>query len=235
MPTNDTIHYVHTNLYSDKAKEIMDSVFGQLSDGWGENNPRNDRYWRFGRVERAENGELLIAINQIGSKSSYGGRFIENGFIVYKNGFFGLMSDDDIRQWMARLVKKTATMELRDNDIKGGWKRDNDRVCCYLDRRSGVTISDAYLVYEHLLGRNYSNKYTFGHLEEILGKAKSEAEIAMEKARRAAEAELRDKVTELQNECKAKIEQLTKQMNEELATKIAALKAEYEPKVKEIA
>ena len=30
-------------------------------------------------------------------------------------------------------------------------------------------------------------------------------------------------------------EQLTKQMNEELATKIAALKAEYEPKVKEIA
>ena len=34
MPTNDTIHYVHTNLYSDKAKEVMDSVFGQLFDGF---------------------------------------------------------------------------------------------------------------------------------------------------------------------------------------------------------
>ena len=186
MNDTDKLHYVHTNLYSVKAKEVMDSVFGQLSDGWGENNPRNDRYWRFARCRTAEDGEVLIEVDMIGSKTSYCGHFTCNGFHCYSNGHFGMMSDDDIRQWMARLVKKTATMELRDNDIKGGWKRDNDRVCNYLDRRSGVTIADAYLVYEHLLGRNYSNKYTFGHLEEILGKPKSEAEISMEKARRSS-------------------------------------------------
>ena len=37
--TTKNVRIIHTNLFTDKAFEACDSVLGQLSDGWGENNP----------------------------------------------------------------------------------------------------------------------------------------------------------------------------------------------------
>ena len=34
---------IHTGLYSNVVKEIISSVIGSLSDGWGENNTANDK------------------------------------------------------------------------------------------------------------------------------------------------------------------------------------------------
>ncbi len=35
MMNEEYSRIVHTNLFSEKAKEVLDSVLGQLSDGWG--------------------------------------------------------------------------------------------------------------------------------------------------------------------------------------------------------
>ena len=221
MNDTDKLHYIHTGLYSAKAKEIMSSVFGQLSDGWGENNPRNDRYWKFARVKTDETGEVLIEVETCGS-TLYCGKYIENGFHVFRDCHFGMMSDDEIKQWMARLVKKTAQMELRDNKgTSGTWKRDNENKCVYLghyDEQYGpvVTFANAYLVYEHLLGRNYASKYTTGCLDEVLGTPRTETEIAIVKAKIAAKEATEEKIKALRAERDAKIEALNKEYDEKI-------------------
>ena len=42
MIIQDDDRIVHTGMFSKKAKEVIDSVFGQMSDGAWENNPYYD-------------------------------------------------------------------------------------------------------------------------------------------------------------------------------------------------
>ena len=64
---------IKTGLWSVKAKEVLSSVLGQLSDGWGENNPRNDRYWKFAEVKQLADGEVVIEVSKSsGSSEGYG-------------------------------------------------------------------------------------------------------------------------------------------------------------------
>ena len=73
----------------------------------------------------------------------------------YSSGFKG-KSDDEIRKFVANKVKQIAKMYIE--DYKGSvkdlaWDRNCTAECEYLNYHAGVTIQDAYRVYDKLLGR----------------------------------------------------------------------------------
>ena len=171
---------IHTNLYTNKASEILDSVLGQLSDGWGENNSGNDGYWMFARINRANNGEVLITISD---------DFYKSSFSSYRsstyNKFKG-MSEDAIRRKFAYWIKKTTKMDIDDNKLEPWNRHSVTSKLCYLGRHDDVTIAEAYVVYEILLGRNVGiTKYDVASIAAVQGSPRSEEEIKLFKTKMA--------------------------------------------------
>ena len=168
---------IKTPLWSTKAKEVLDSVLGQLSDGWGENNPRNDRYWKFANVLREADGRVVIVVDKrSGEGEGYNRnyRWVENAFAS--------MSDQDVLEFFARMVKKTAKMELKDQNIANGWKRDNiDLKTSYLNYYEDISIAEVYCIYEMLLNRPVGlTKYGVRVINSAVGVQRSPEETANE-------------------------------------------------------
>lgn len=167
---------VKTPFFSKIAEEIISSVFGQLSDGWGENNSRNDRWWRFAKVCREPNGQVAISVSEESAAPGYGR--------PVQNGFYG-MTDAEILKKIASWIKKTARMELDDNGVDDGWKRSNeDFETVYLNCYEDISIAHAYLVYDVLNGRDPAGKFTVRIYDSVFGKPKTEEETQAEQSRR---------------------------------------------------
>ena len=129
---------VSTGLNDKKAEDVLESVIGQMSDGIWENTSQMNRYWNYADIVE-ENGELFIKVDT------------ED----YSSGFKG-KTDDEVRRFFANKVKQIAKIYIDDyrhnnNNLK--WDRNCTEKCEYLDYNSGVTIQDAYRVYDKLLGR----------------------------------------------------------------------------------
>ena len=129
---------VPTGLSDAKAKDILNSVIGQMSDGIWENTSQMNRYWQYADIVE-QNGELFIKVD----RNSYG------------SGFYG-KSDEEVRKFFANKVKQIAKEFINDYhydipDLK--WDRNCTVECSYLDYNSGATIQDGYRVYDKLLGR----------------------------------------------------------------------------------
>lgn len=212
MIAQDNDRIIHTGMYSLKAKEVLSSVFGQLSDGWGENNPRNDRWWKFGDVMQEVDGEVTIHISTKTGEREYHGKWIENGFTG--------MSDTDVKQWMARMVKKTIQMELKDESIANRWRRDNiDFKTCYLSYNETITVAEVYCIYELLLERNVGiTKYDVSVIVSVQGSKRQPEEIEAETKKREAvkivETDYVAQVKALNEEEKKLVDELNAKINE---------------------
>lgn len=68
---------VNTGLAGPKALAIIDSIFGQLSDGYWENSPRMGSYWHFMCSDVREDGTVDICVSQE-SGQMYCQRWIAN-------------------------------------------------------------------------------------------------------------------------------------------------------------
>lgn len=201
--TNSNERIIRTGMFSPKAYEVISSVLGQLSDGWGENKPMYDKYWMFARVRQDEDGEVIIAVKRE-NYTRYCDRYIDNGFAH--------MDDEGIKSYFARLIKKTARMEMSDcgQNSTSGWNRNNTRMeTVYLNYHEKITIAEVYAIYEKLLGRRTAGKYSSSLIESAISHKKTEAEIKYE----------------------ADLAALNKAEAEELA----ALKAKYEKARKDLA
>ena len=177
MINQDNDRVVHTGLYTKKACEVMNSVFGQCSDGAYENNPRYDRYWRFGNAFQEVDGEVTIHVSAKSGESEHGqyhSRWIENAFFK--------MSDVEVKTWMANMVKRIMQMELRDESIANGWRRDNeDFKTCYLNYNEDINVAEVYCIYELLLGRNVGvTKYDVSVIVSVQGSKRQPEEIEAE-------------------------------------------------------
>lgn len=222
MKITSDCRIIKTPFYSKIAGEIMRSVLGQLSDGWGENNPRNDRYWRFCDVEAAPDGQVLIKIsneNCIHDRYSNSIHTTWNAFMDDK-----FKSDEAVLAWFARLIKKTMLMELKDSNVEDGWKRINDEFeTAYLNYKEKITVAHVYAVYEVLLGKFCTNRYDVQIISDVYGSKKTAAEAAAEERKRARieaiSAEWCKKRDALEVEKKAAI----KKIEEEYAKKVDAL------------
>ena len=214
---NDCI--VHTGMYTKKAKEVLSSVFGQLSDGWGENNPRNDRWWKFADAIQEIDGEITIHISAKTGERGYQDKWIENGF----NGMCGT----DVKQWMARMVKKTIQMELCDESVSNGWRRDNIIFMTHYlndDQDININVAEVYCIYEQLLGREIdATKYDVAVINSVFGMKRQpneiEAEMKKRETAKAIEHEYAEHVKTLDAEEKKTID--------ELNAKIAEIKKMY--------
>lgn len=165
---------IDTGLKGRLAFEIIDSFFGQLSDGWGENNPRNDRYWKHCYVSLASDGKVEIH---------------------YDDQFpYFFSSAEAIKTWIANGIKKTAKFVEQDcGAAKYKWSRFNtsevaQAVGYFGSSRIPITVQDIYFVYDWLKGRfstmqkSYSDDM-FRKLRDgidIVAEKKTKEEAAME-------------------------------------------------------
>lgn len=146
---------IPTGLKGEKARDILDSIIGQMSDGMWENSPQMEHYWRFINVEKV-GSELAFVVDGTQGEWGAGSRpgnnhFTENYFMTKLGG-----KEDAIKQFMAKKLKAVVKEEIKDNHDMMGWDRNNEHDSIYL----AGTISDCYFVYETLLGRTgYERKY----------------------------------------------------------------------------
>lgn len=206
---NDNVT-IGTGLFSKIAKEICDSVIGQLSDGMWENSPSMEKYWKFAHIKRNSAGEVVIVVSSKFGKPDYYSRK------TIPNGFYG-MSASDVKEFFAKKIKHIAKEELKDNNIADGWDRHNTLTSSdYLSYHEKITMAHIYYVYEHLLGRVCNSKYDNAILTECLGQTRSQEDIA--KIDNAAA-----KLTEVETNYATKRNSLTEAMQKE----IEAIKAKY--------
>ena len=215
-----TIRKIATNTFSKKANDMLNSVIGQMSDGIWENSKSMDKYWMFASIERDVDGENVIEISAATGKP-YCNRYVYNGFAD--------MSDDQIREFFAKKIKQIAKIELKDNDKTTEWKRNNTEFkSCYLNYNEDISIADAYLCYEFLLGRNLSH-WTIDQIKNIVGVKRSDKEIQIAEKKNELYSKYVDMNKSINAECNKKIEEIKAKMNAE----IAKLKEERDAKLSE--
>ena len=155
---------VKTGLKTQKECDILDGVFGQLSDGMWENSRAAGGYWPYIDAE-LRGGEVVLIVS--------------NAYRKYEEPTNKLldMTDDDIKKWLAKKIKQVIKEEGLD------WKRDNSEETDYLDTswrksKQTSTVADCYYVYEVLKGRNvakhqeYANKMNISDALKTLDNAK---------------------------------------------------------------
>ena len=203
---------IHTGLYSKIAKEIISSVIGSLSDGWGESNPANEKWWRFADCVRASDGEVLI---EVSTESWKYDEFRSHCHKSVYNGFNN-MSDVEVKQKFAGWIKKTAKMEMADEKAGNQWNRGSEMKLDYLNYYENVTAADAYFVYETLLGRDNQRKYSCSTVLKVAGKKLSDEAT---KANEEKERQIAEKL--------AYRDQLLKQLADKKAENIKKIEEQY--------
>ena len=128
-------------------KEIIESVFGQISDGIWENSPRMEGYWYFEQEVVAQDGKLFLLI------SSVSGEFVRHRSSNFLENPYYRMSDEAIVNFVANKIKQIVYEEFKDNNKSGTWQRNDQTELNYLGYHARITVSEAYKAYDILKGR----------------------------------------------------------------------------------
>lgn len=194
MNRNANTRTIRTGLYSAAAKEVCSSVLGQLSDGWGENSRHYENYWRFADVDRAPDGEVIILVDSASGTGYKGYKSGVWGYHSVGNGFHS-MDDAAVKAWFARMIKKTISLEYGDNcGNKNYWKRDNvNAFTCYLNYNMRISIAEVYAIYETLLGRKVTSRYSQAVIDSAVGRVRSVEDTAKEAELQARRQQASDK------------------------------------------
>lgn len=137
---------------SKKYKDMLDSVLGQMSDGYWENTPMMQGYWKFCDIG-TDGDEITIEVDAT-SGERLDGRFIENRF--YR------MSDDAVKKFFADKIK----FLIKEEGL-GKWDRGNERETAFLSYdRPHYRVKDCYYAYEILKGRNARKHPEYGDVAE---------------------------------------------------------------------
>lgn len=134
---------ISTGLSDDKALDVLNAVIGQLSDGIWENSRGMEKYWAYADIER-KGSDIVIKVDRNNWQSAYRGK-----------------SDDEIKRYFATKIKQIVKEEGLN------WDRNNTEASSYLDYHAGVTVQDAYRVYDKLLGRKDRIELQEGYKETL--------------------------------------------------------------------
>lgn len=129
MDRNNEWDIITTGLTDDKAEDILKGVIGQVSDGIWENSNGMERYWAHLDISR-DGSEVVIHVDRDSWMSAFRDK-----------------TDDQVKKYFATKIKQI----VKEEGLV--WDRNNTENCNYLDYHSGVTVQDAYRVYDKLLGR----------------------------------------------------------------------------------
>ena len=136
---NEDTHLVDLGL-DPKFKDMIDSVFGQLSDGYWENSPRMRGYWKFATPILKDN-KIYLEIDNA--------HWNNDGASTVYNLWDG-MSDARVKQFLADKIK----FLVKEEGLK--WDRGNTNTTDYLSYSNPYPVKDCYYAYELLKGRNVS-------------------------------------------------------------------------------
>lgn len=125
-----------------KYLDMIESVLGQLSDGYWENTPRMRGYWLFAHA-KAQGNECVLEIDPVRWGTRHGYSNVTNQWLD--------MSDAKVKQFLADKIKFLVKEEGLD------WNRGNENTTDYLSyTQPYFKVKDCYYVYELLKGRNVS-------------------------------------------------------------------------------
>ena len=137
-----------------KYKDMLSAVIGQMSDGYWENSPMMQGYWRFCKIGTAGD-EVTIEVDG-GYGASVGPRYIENRF----HG----MSDDAVKKFFADKIK----FLIKEEGL-GKWDRCNENETDFLSYGSPrYRVKDCYYAYEILKGRDARRHPEYGDVAESM-------------------------------------------------------------------
>jgi len=203
---------IETPFYGIVAKEILDAVRGQMSDGLWENSRGYEKYWtNFNVVQNSDNHIVFHVSKDSGNtwcNHWYGNPFRE-------------MSDSDFLAWFAGKLKAVIQAEARDNHwVKGWWDRANYwQKSIYLNYKNDVTVADIYCVYDWLLGRPDrsipdAHNHCFGKIADAETIAKKEEVVAK---RRQIVEEYNTRIAEAEKKMKLEKEAAAEKYREAMA------------------
>lgn len=135
---------VETNFKDKVSYEILSSVVAQCSDGAWEESTYMEPYWRFIKVvQNPYNNKVEIRVSkQRFDKSCMWNRTIWNPYLK--------MTDQEIRKWFAKKIKRIISMEGKDKGIRLPFNSTNQSRMEYLGY-NGETVAEAVEVYNSLL------------------------------------------------------------------------------------
>jgi len=140
-----------------KYKDMLDSVIGQMSDGYWENTPMMRGYWKFVKTGTSGNEVTLNVDETSGARD--GDRRIDNRF-------YG-MSDDAVKKFFADKIK----FLIKEEGL-GKWDRGNENETDFLSYgEPRYRVKDCYYAYEILKGRDARKHPEYGDVAESKTKA----------------------------------------------------------------
>ena len=142
---NDKTRRINTGMYGQRAFDILDSLHGQMSDGYWENKNYN-KYWLNFNVCRDADDRVYFEVSS-GPDRFWGGR-------TMKNPFAG-MDAAGFKSWLAGRLRKMIGVEAKDRRWPDGWwsRTSTGLESQYLNGKLDVTVADVYRVYDELTGR----------------------------------------------------------------------------------
>lgn len=206
----------HTRLYTRKGTLLLQTMRAAFLEHWPTGQMRNAVH-RMRNLEVAPDGEVIINPE------------------VHQKVALWKKSDEDIFRWLAIHLKLVVK-----NFSGCDWSRTNDTVVSTLSSNDiKVTVSDAYMVYDHWLNRKkFDTHFSKEHVNSIIGFAKDPVSTEMEVARReevkrlhrectdtllAAEHEMFVKIREFEKKVQSEFNELRSKLTQERDAKIAEL------------
>lgn len=183
---NDKTRRINTGMFGQRAFDILDSLHGQMSDGYWENKNYN-KYWLNFDVRRDADDRVYFEVS-VSPDRFWGGRLM-------KNPFAG-MDAAGFKSWLAGRLRKMIGVEAEYKKWPDGWwsRTSTGLESQYLDKKLDVTVADVYRVYDELKGkpRAYRDERIAGsrapaetvRARKALARAKKEAKAVYD-ARRA--------------------------------------------------
>ena len=95
---------INTGLRGATQKDILASVLGQLSDGWWENSPRMDPYWKHAKIVE-ENGKVIGAF-EVNTGHKNGNEI----HVVYNNGIVKIYNKTS-QKYITAIIARIPQME----------------------------------------------------------------------------------------------------------------------------
>lgn len=146
-----SVHSIKTGL-GKKYKDMLSAVKGQMCDGYWENTPMMQGYWRFCKIGTAGD-EVTIEVDDAN------GTRIDDRFI--DNRFRG-MPDDAIKKFFADKIK----FLIKEEGL-GKWDRGNENETDFLSYgEPRYRVKDCYYAYEILKGRDARKHPEYGDVAE---------------------------------------------------------------------
>jgi len=205
---------IHTGFYSTKARKIIEGLLTlQKKDNNNHANTFARRCINKSTVDMDSSGEVVLAcgkLNSWGAAAAWDG--VSDSVALKKLGCF-------FKQRIMEALKKEGKYDA--------WDHKNElEVTLRIDPETTLTFSikDAYYIYDMFLGRTPpASRYSMAFLNEIRGTQRDPITAEMINS-------LKEEITALEQSTNAEADRLQR----ESWTKVKAVKAEYEKRIKDL-